>query len=256
MRRAYRRCENQLVPADYFAIAESEHELQNPTSREKLLLLGERLRLGPGSEVLDVASGRGGPAILLAQELGCRVRGIELRPEFRAVAVERAAEVGVSDRVTFEVGDAAQVELAAESCDAALCLGATFVWGGLAGTLDALEPVVRPGGHVAVGEPYWRRLPLPDDYEEHGAPYTTLEGTVAILESGGLRAVAVIASSDDDWDRYETLHWRAAEEWLEESPDDPDAAQIRTLHERFKRAYLRHGRDHLGWAILAGWKLP
>lgn len=244
------------MPADYFAIAESEQELQNPISREKLLLLGERLRLGPGSEVLDVASGRGGPAILFARELGCRVRGIELRPEFHSGAVERAAAAGVSDRVTFELADAARAELAPESCDVALCLGATFVWGGLAGTLDALEPVVRPGGHVAVGEPYWRRLPLPGDDEDNGAPYTTLEGTVAILESGGLRAVALIASSDDDWDRYETLHWRAAEEWLVESPDDPDAAEIRILHERFKRTYLRYGRDHLGWAILAGWKWP
>ena len=50
----------------WHAVVESLHELQNPTSPEKILLLGERLGLGPGSRVLDVAGGRGGPAILLA----------------------------------------------------------------------------------------------------------------------------------------------------------------------------------------------
>ena len=241
------------MAADYFTIAERDHDLQNPTSREKLLLLGERLRLGPDSRVLEVASGRGGPALLLATELGCRVHGIELRPAFHAAALERAALAGVSERVTFELADASEAELGGDY-DVALCLGASFVWGGLAGTLDALEPVVRPGGHVAVGEPFWRRLPLPEGYDARTDPFTTLEGTVAILESGDLRAVAVIASSEDDWDLYETLHWRAVEEWLAENAGDPDAPEIRALHERFKRAYLRYGRDYLGWAIFAGGK--
>jgi hypothetical protein len=115
---------------------------------------------------------------------------------------------------------------------------------------------VRPGGHVVVGEPYWRRLPLPEGYVGRDAPYTTLEGTVDVLESGGLRAVAIIASSKDDWDRYETLHWRAAEEWLATRQQDPEAAEIRALHETFKRSYLQHGREYVGWAMFVGWKRP
>ena len=55
----------------YYVVAEAQHELQNPTSREKLVLLGERLGLGPESRVLDIASGRGGPARLLAERFGC-----------------------------------------------------------------------------------------------------------------------------------------------------------------------------------------
>jgi SAM-dependent methyltransferase len=238
---------------DYFAVAEREHELQNPTSREKLLLLGERLRLGHGSRVLDVASGRGGPAVLLARELGCTIRGVELRPEFHDAALARAAAAGISDRVGFELASASEVELG-DGYDVAMCLGASFVWGGLGGTLDALEPVVRAGGHVVVGEPYWRRLPLPEDYELRTEPFTTLEGTVDVFESGDLRVISVIASSEDEWDRYETLHWRAVEEWLAVNADDPDADEIRAMHERSKRTYLRFGRDLLGWAIFVGWK--
>jgi SAM-dependent methyltransferase len=238
----------------YFIVAERDHEIQNPTSEEKLLLLGERLRLGPGSRVLDVASGRGGPAVLLARELGCRVEGIEIAPEFHAAAVARAAASGLESLVSFRLEDASRVELPVAEYDAALCLGASFVYGGLADTVDALAPAVRPGGHVVVGEPYWRRLPLPRDYADRGEPFTTLEGPVLVFETSGLPVVSVIASSEDDWDRYETLHWRAVEEWLAENGDDPDAAEIRQRHERHKRTYLRHGRDLLGWAIFVGWK--
>jgi predicted O-methyltransferase YrrM len=247
------RWDNEAVIPRYFIVAERDHELQNPLSPDSLRLLGKRLRLGPDSRVLDVASGRGGPAVLLASELGCTIEGIEIAPEFHAVALERAREAGLEERVSFRLGDASREELG-EGWDVAMCLGASFVWSSLAGTLDALEPVVRTGGHVVVGEPFWRTLPLPDDYADRDGPFTTLEGTVEIMETGSLRVVSVIASSEDDFDRYETLHWRAVEEWLAENEDDPDAGEIRERHEAYKRTYLRYGRDHLGWALFVGWK--
>jgi SAM-dependent methyltransferase len=240
----------------YFVVAEARHEIQNPTSAEKLLLLGKRLGLAPGSRVLDVASGSGGPALLLAREFGCTWHGIEISPDFHAVAVERIADAGLADRVTFELGDAAGTTHEPESYDAALCLGASFVYGSLADTVEALAPAVRPGGYVVVGEPYWRRLPLPEDYEDRREPWTTLEGTVVAFETSGLRVVAVIASSEDDWDRYETLHWQAVEPWLAENAEDPDAPDVLARHERYKRHYLRHQREYLGWAIFVGWKRP
>lgn len=247
--------DGRVIPR-YFVVAEATHEIQNPTSPEKLLLLGSRIGLGPDSRVLDIASGRGGPAVLLAGEYGCTWHGIEISPDFHAVALERIADAGIADRVTFELGDGAAATHEAESYDAALCLGASFVYGSLADTVDALAPAVLPGGYVVVGEPYWRRLPLPEDYEDRSDPWTTLEGIVAIFETSGLPVVSVIASSEDDWDRYETLHWHALERWLAANPDDPDAPEIRASHQRWKWTYLRHGREYLGWAILVGWKPP
>ena len=58
-----------------------------------------------------------------------------------------------------------------------------------------------------------------------------------------------ISASQDDWDRYETLRWRSVEEWLGEHADDPAVEDVRSMHEHRKRAYLRYGRDVLGWAL-------
>jgi precorrin-6B methylase 2 len=236
----------------FHAVAERDHDLQNPTSVEKVRLLGERLRLGPESQILDVASGKCGPAVVLAGGFGCRITAIERAPEFVAAARERIAAAGLSERIELVEQDAATVDLGRGRHDVAMCLGASFVWDGLAGTLAALAPATRDGGAVVVGEPYWRRWPLPDGIDAQG--YATLAETVGRFEAAGLVPEGLIASSEDDWDHYESLHWRALEDWLARNAEDPDAPRIRGLHEQYRGEYLSWGRDLLGWAIFVGRK--
>jgi SAM-dependent methyltransferase len=235
----------------YHVIAERDHELQNPTTPEKLRLVGELLRLRPETRVLDLACGRGGPAVVLASSFGCRITGVEREPAFVAAARTRVAEAGLDDRVEIVQADARAYALSADDWDVALCLGATFVWDGLPGTLNALVTAVGPGGRIAVGEPYWRTaVPAPPD----DLGYVSLSETVVRFEGAGLAPVGVVAASLDDWDRYESLHWRAVEEWLAENPDDPYAAALRREHDGNRCHYLEFQREHLGWAILVGRK--
>ena len=236
----------------YYAVAERDHEIQDPTSLEKIRHLGSLLRLGPESRVLDVACGKAGPALVLAAEFGCTILGVERASEFVAAGRDRIAEAGLSDRIEIVEGDASAFPLRDEAWDAALCLGASFVYHDLDGTLAALTPAVRRGGFVAVGEPYWREWPLPPGIDDEG--WVTLPQTVAKFEAAGLAPIGLIAASDDDWDRYESLHWRALEEWLAENPDDPEAPGIRERHERARDSYVTLERRLLGWAIFAALK--
>jgi hypothetical protein len=66
--------------------------------------------------------------------------------------------------------------------------------------------------------------------------------------------VTLIDSSLDDWDRYESLHWLAAQQWVSEHADDPDVGDIRVLNERFRDRYMQWRRELLGWAIIVGRK--
>src|SRR5580658_9408190 len=58
--------------------------------------LGEKLGLGPGLRLLDVASGRGESAIFLAREFGCHVTGVDFGAKNveEASACAAAVEVG------------------------------------------------------------------------------------------------------------------------------------------------------------------
>jgi hypothetical protein len=231
----------------WYAVVEAAHELQNPTSGEKIRLLGSRLGLGPSSEVLDVASGKAGPAVLLASEFGCRITCVERAEEFHAAAVARVREAGLESLVTLVHGDAAAFPLEPERWDAALCLGASFVWDGLDETLTALTPAVRARGFVAVGEPYAR-------VEGVESEWLPLADTVGRFSAAGLEPVSVIAASEDDWDRYETLHWLALDGWLAANPDHPQADEFRARGAAERDDYLRRERAELGWAIVVGLK--
>lgn len=232
----------------YHGVAERFHEIQNPIGADKIRLLGERVGLEPGQRVLDIACGRGGPALILASTFGCEIVGVEKSGEFAEAARKRIAQAGLEDLVTVHVQDAADFGIEPEAWDVALCLGASWIWGGLEGTVDALLPGVRGGGHVAVGDVYLRADGSPRE------EFATLAETVRRFERGGPPVTVLIAAADEDWDTYESLHWAALERWLAENPGDPQAAQIRAEYERWKWRYLEHGRGAEGWVILAGRK--
>ncbi len=232
----------------WHAVVEAEHELQNPTSADKIRLLGERLGLGSGSHVVDLASGIGGPAVILAETFGCRLTCVERAPEFVAAARKRVAAAGLEDRIEIVEADASTYELG--RYDAALCLGATFVFDGLVPTVERLRPAAPL---LAVGEPYWREWPLPPAAD--GPPRTDedewlpLAQTVERVESTGARVVSLISSSEDDWDRYESLHWQTLDTWLATNPGHPQAEEFRERGAAQRARYLAWERAAMGWAI-------
>lgn len=181
-----------------YEIAERDHEIQNPTSPEKVRLLGDYLRLTRDCRVLDVACGKAGPALILASTYGCRITGIEKRPAFADEARARVAASGLGSLIQVETADAAELRFEPEAWDAALCIGASFVWGTIADAAAALVPSVRRGGFVAVGEPFWRQWPLPDAVDE--GDFVSLEETVGRFEQAGLSVTGILAASEADWD--------------------------------------------------------
>lgn len=229
----------------WYEVVLSEHEILNPTSAEKIRLLGRRLGLASDSHALDVASGPGGPALLLAQEYGSRVTCVERSPEFVVAARERVAAAGLEHRIEVVESDARDFELG--RYDAALCLGATFAYGGLVPTLERLSAAAPL---VAVGEPYWRTWPPPPEAEGEREEFVPLAETVERAESTGVRVVYLIASSEDDWDRYESLQWQTLDRWLAANPEHPQAEEFRARAEADRESYLRWQRASLGWAIL------
>src|SRR5262249_62018145 len=77
--------------------------------------------------------------------------------------------------------------------------------------------------------------------------FLPLSETIERAESTGVRVVSLIASSLDDWDRYESLHWLALDEWLEANPDHPQADEFRARGAAHRGPDLACRPPGLGW---------
>jgi hypothetical protein len=172
---------------------------------------------------------------------------------FLAAAEARGAELGVAARVSFVQGDAGAYRADPGGFDVACCIGATWIGGGLAGTVALLRPAIRDGGRILVGEPYWIEPPPAEAVEAlgfgPGEDYVSLDGTAERLRDAGLELVEMVLASADDWDRYEARQWRTIAAWLAANPGDPDHEAMRRFLDEGRRTYLRWTRRYLGWGV-------
>jgi ubiquinone/menaquinone biosynthesis C-methylase UbiE len=98
---------NQLAPIDHF------HVRGILATAE----LADAVKLSASMRVLDLGCGIGGPARYFAATFGCTVVGIDLSADFVDAATCLTARCGLSDRVTFKVGDALHIPSEAASFD-------------------------------------------------------------------------------------------------------------------------------------------
>ncbi len=126
--------------------------------------LGTLLALTPDDRVIDIAAGTGTSAIVIARRFGCRVVGIDLGAESVAGARHAAANAGVADLVTFEVGDAERLPFDDGAFDAALCECAFCTFPGKATASTELARVLRPGGRLGLSD-LTRRGALPAELD-------------------------------------------------------------------------------------------
>ena len=238
----------------FFDITHREPILCNPMSLEKLEELITLLTLKPGSHVLDIATGKGEFLIRLAERYPQMTGiGVDISPYFLADVRKKYQERVPDARLHFlEMDGARYVPEALESFDLVACLGASWIYGGYRGTLNALQKMAAPESWIVVGEPYWRQEPEKEYLEtievmrsDFGTHYQNVEAG----QEYGLEAVYTLVSSQDDWDRYEGLQWYAAETWASDHRDDPDVVTVLKRVRGSKTAYLRWGREALGWAI-------
>jgi len=77
---------------------------------DKKAHIAAKLNIQPGMKVLDIGCGWGGLALYLHRHYDCEVLGIALAPDQIEFCNERAKELGVDDKVKFELKDYRDVE--------------------------------------------------------------------------------------------------------------------------------------------------
>lgn len=129
-----------LAPMDEFHIR----------GREATLELAQAAGLGPGTRVLDVGSGIGGPSRCLARTFGCRVVGVDLTEELCRVAQELAARTGLAGSVRYRQGDACALPFEDGAFDAVWTQHVAMNIADKPRLYGEMARVLRPGGTLAI----------------------------------------------------------------------------------------------------------
>lgn len=238
---------------DFFTILEANHTFQNPTSEAKLDQLIDYCNVEDGQRILDVGCGKAWLLRRLIKRYAVDADGIEFMDSFADEGRALAAKQTSKGRLNVTTSDAKSVEPKPAHYDLGLCIGASFAIGTFEDMLAWLRPQVRKGGMIAVGDIYARSKPVPPASAKHfaGGAERSMQDTADLLDKNGLRLVGLIDSSLDDWDRYESMHWHAADRWLQNNPDHPQRTEFQAMFEPFKRDHIHSDREALGWALFA-----
>lgn len=238
-----------------FVIRERDHRIHDPFGPEKLATLGRALRMSPGTTILDLASGSGEMLCTWARDHQITGVGVDLSKDFTATAIQRAIELGVSDRVTFLHADAATYTHD-HPVDVASCLGATWIGGGPLGTLDLLARHLRPGGMALIGEPFWIREPESEEairgsHAESRDDFRFLPELVEAFGGHGWDLIEMVLAGQDDWDRYVAAQWLSTRRWLDANPGDELYDEMRAELDRAPYEHVRYTREYVGWGVFA-----
>jgi ubiquinone/menaquinone biosynthesis C-methylase UbiE len=197
-------------PGVRWLLGDELHPGGQATTKRALELTG----VGPGSQLLDIASGAGDSSLLAARELGCIVTGIDYGEAAVNAAAQAAVTAGVGDRVAFRVGDAEALPFANGSFDAALCECSLCTFPDKPRALAEVHRVLRPGGRVVIADVVADHDRLPPALR---APLATVacigaalsrEHLLQLLASSGFSVVATEYCTQDAAEMAERVYDR------------------------------------------------
>jgi len=113
------------------------------------------------TDVLDIATGTGDLAMLLAGRLGgANVTGVDLSERMVEIGQRKVASRGLSGRVRLTIGDCLALPFADDSFDCVTCAYGVRNFSDLSAGYREMHRVLRPGGHVVILELSTPRNPL------------------------------------------------------------------------------------------------
>lgn len=130
----------QLAPLDQFHI----RGVQATTE------LAGAAKIESWTRVLDIGCGIGGPARQLSAMAGCKVVGVDLSPGFIEAATYLTARSRLSDRVTFQVGDALHLPFEDAAFDAVFLQHVAMNIQDRAALYAEVGRILAPGGRFVI----------------------------------------------------------------------------------------------------------
>lgn len=233
-------------------IAYAAMDFCNPWSAQTLDRALRWAPLTPGVRTLDLGCGNAAVSVHLAEHHGLAVDALERSQAVSAIARQRLEGRGAPGSVTLHTTEAREFLKDAEPYDFLVAAGAGGIVQGPPepqAILETLKGYVRPGGFILWADPYWKADPDPA-FAAMLAPYGLYKSHVGNIEAGeaaGLELWYAGMSPDHESDDCMYSMYAAAQAWLAENPDAPDAADVRMRAQLQRLSYQTFGRATLGF---------
>ena len=158
----------------------------------------------------------------------------------------RASELGLDQHLSWSVGDAARFPDAA-SWDIVACLGASGIWDGFRGTVDALVARTRAGGRFTVGDVRLIEGADPDKAIGSFGEIWTRAQQVHYLNSRDLDVRQEVVPSPASWEAYDQRVLESTQRWATDHPGELANDALRAQAE-WEREH-REARQQVTWTI-------
>ena len=152
------------------------------------------LDLSPGDQVLEIASGSGGPALYLAKKFKCRITGLDINEEGIKTANQHAHDANITD-ANFQLADVDQrLPFDDETFDAVMCIDSMNHFRDRFAYLQEWQRVLKPGRRALFTDPVVITGPVSN--EELAARsnigfflFVPLEVTTALIKQAGFKLI-------------------------------------------------------------------
>lgn len=175
----------------------------------------KHIHISNKTKVLDLACGKGAVSIRLANALGCKVKGIDIIPEFIRFAEEKAKEYNVETLCDFIVGDINHAVENEKNYDIVILGAVGDVLGDPEETVTKLKNTVKSGGFIFIDDAY-----AVDDSDTR---HPTREKWLIIFQNASLKLIDEKQIDGDELsslnDEQQALIARRANELKKTHPD-------------------------------------
>lgn len=229
----------------------------------------DAVRLRPGMQVLDVASGSGQPSLVAAARVGPRghVTGVDISPQMIDFAARRARAERLAN-IEFIEGDAERLPFDDESFDAVTCACGLMLFPDAAVAVSEMRRVLKHGGRYAIA--VWDEPPKssfmtlgglaltsffppapPDPNAPSGFRFSRAGALEDVLRAGGFDDCTVeslpmpmeFGSTGEYWDLFTEMGAGIKEKLAPMS--DSDRARLRETVEEAAVQFVENGRLRL-----------
>ena len=238
---------------DYFYEIYEAIPRQGPGDRESteraLRLLP---RLTPRRRILDIGCGSGAQTIDLAHATEARIVAVDNHPPFIAQLAKRAAELGLQERITAQVGDMHDLQFPDGSFDVIWSEGSVFIIGFDKGLLT-WRRLLAPGGHLVVSELCWLRdnpaAELQDFFAGEGADVGDAAARRKAIAAGGYRLLGdFVLPAVGWWENYYVPLGECLERFRGTHVGDPEALDVASRSRREIELYRTYP-EHFGYVF-------